>query len=270
MQYTEFLESILAEAGALAQGYFGKVSGAVKTGDNNQVLTEADVAVGKMLVDAVRTAYLEHNIIDEEAGVIDNGSRFTWVIDPIDGTSNFAAGLPDYGIMVGLLEGAEPIAGGITLPAFQKVYLAERGLGATCNGEAIHVSSEPELSNALMAFGIDGLPDNPQKNKQQCDVLADLLPAIRNMRNCGSDAVDPMRVAEGTYGGKLQVCSKIWDNVAPHIICEEAGALWTTANGYPADYSNPLERVDQNFTFCVAPPALHEQLQKIVRGRLDA
>lgn len=270
MQYAPFIRELLETSSTIALAHFGKVTATVKPDDNNQVLTEADVAVGSHIVTAIRKRFPDHNIIDEEAGVIDNNSRYTWVIDPIDGTANFAAGLPYYGIMIGLLEDATPIAGGISNPSLGKVYLAEKGQGASCNGEPLHVAGDQKLSNALISFGIDGLADNPAKNQQQCAVLADILPKIRNMRNSGSEAIDPMLVAEGRYGGRIEVCAKIWDVVAPQIICEEAGTIWTTANGEATDYSRPTTRVKQNFTFCVAPLAIHEQLQVIIAGRLDA
>lgn len=268
MDYRTFIEEQLRSAAQTAEGYFGKVNPAVKPGDNNQVLTEADIAIGKQLVAAVQETYPEHNIIDEEAGVIDKGSRYTWVIDPIEATSNFATGLPQYGIMVGLLEDAAPIAGGVIAPAFDKLYVAEKGKGATCNGEPIRATAEQNLMNALVSYGIDGRQEDPERTIHECRVLADIILGIRNMRNSGCEALDPMYVAEGRYGGRINLTSKIWDNVAPHIIAEEAGALWTDANGNPIDYSNPLSRAEQNFTFCVAPPALHQQLQDIINGRL--
>lgn len=268
LDYRDFLEQELVAAGKTAQRFFGHVSGTVKPGDNNQVLTEADIAIGKQLVAAVEKTYPEHNIIDEEAGAIDKGSRYTWVIDPIEATSNFAAGLPQYGIMVGLLEDATPIAGGVIAPAYNKLYLAEKGKGATCNGEPIHVTDEEKLSNVLVSYGIDGHPEDPERTKLECRVMADIILAIRNMRNSGCEALDPMYVAEGRFGGRVNTTSKIWDNVAPHIIVQEAGATWTTASGEAPDYSNPLTRIDQNFTSCLASPALHRQLQAIINGRL--
>lgn len=264
--YLPFLKEQLELAAETAQRYFGKVSGTVKAGDNNQVLTEADIAIGKQLVAAIQQAYPSHNIIDEEAGVIDNGSQFTWVVDPIEATSNFAAGLPQYGIMVGLLHGAEPLAGGIIAPAYNKLYLAQKGKGATCNGEPIHVTEEPNLLNTLVSYGIDGHQENPQQTIEECRQLADIVLGIRNLRNSGCEALDPMYVAEGRYGGRINLTSKIWDNVAPHIITQEAGATWTDLHGRPADYSNPLTRAEQNFTFCVASPALHKQLQAILHS----
>lgn len=269
MTYSEFLEKILAEAGATARSYFGTVSGSVKPGDPNQVLTEADLAIGRQLVGAIEAAFPDHNIIDEEAGVVDKGSRYTWVIDPIEGTSNFAAGTPDYGIMVGLLEDGTPIAGGIIVPAHQKLYIAEKGEGATCNGDPIHVTAQDTLLNTLVSFGIDSFPDNPDKTVQVTRVLADIIQAIRNLRNSGCEAVDTMYVAEGRYGARLNTTSKIWDNIAPQIICEEAGAVYTDLAGKPLDYTNPLGKVGQNFTTCIAGPALHRQLISIIDGRLD-
>ncbi len=268
MDYRAFITEQLQTATNIALAHFEKVTGTVKAGDTNQVLTEADVAIGKHLVAAVRVAYPSHNIIDEETGVIDNGSRYTWVIDPIDGTSNFAVGSPDYGIIIGLLEDATPIAGGVIAPAHNKLFVATKGEGTTCNGKPVHATSEPELLNVLVSFGIDGNQAQPERTIEECRVLADLVLAVRNIRNSGSEAIDPMYVAEGRYGGRVNLTSKIWDNVGPQIIAEEAGALWTDIAGNPIDYSNPTKRADQNFTFCVAPPQLHGQLLAVIAGRL--
>jgi myo-inositol-1(or 4)-monophosphatase len=266
MNYSTFLHDQLTQAAETAATYFGKVSGTVKAGDTNQVLTEADLAIGKQIVAAVQHTYPEHNVIDEEAGVIDRGSRYTWVIDPIEATSNFAAGLPQYGIMIGLLEDAAPIAGGIIAPVFNKLYLAEKGKGATCNGQLIHVTSETKLINTLVSYGIDGHQEAPERTREECCVLADIVLAVRNLRNSGCEALDPMYVAEGRYGGRINLTSKIWDNVAPHIIATEAGALWTAADGSDIDYSHPLTKAEQNFSFCVASPILHQQLIAITKN----
>jgi myo-inositol-1(or 4)-monophosphatase len=268
MDYTAFMSEALESAAKTALGYYGKVTPTVKPGDNNQVLTEADLAIGKQLVSAVQAAYPDHNVIDEEAGVIDKGSRYTWVIDPIEATSNFANNIPDYGIMIGLLEDATPIAGGIIVPAYDRLYLAEKGKGATCNGMAIHVGKETNLKNVLVSFGIDSNTAHPEQTILECRMLADIVLAARNMRNSGCEAVDPMYVAEGKLGGRINMASKIWDNVGPQAIAEEAGVIWTTADGLPMDYSNPLKRIDQNFTSCVASPVIHKQLIAITKRYL--
>lgn len=270
MDYRPFISNQLAKAAEIARPYQGKVNGMVKEGDNNQVLTEADLAVGNQLVAAVQAMYPDHNIIDEEAGVIDNGSEYTWVIDPIEATSSFAVGTPQYGIMIGLLEVGVPIAGGIFVPASDTLYLAQKGEGATRNGETMQVTAETDLMKVLVSYGIDGYQHDPERTKRECGVLADIILGCRNMRNSGCEAIDPMYVAEGRYGARIETTAKIWDCVAPHIITEEAGAVWTTANGNPLDYTNPISKINQNFTFCVASPALHKQLQAIIAGRLES
>jgi myo-inositol-1(or 4)-monophosphatase len=270
VDYRQFIKEQLTKAAETANSYFGKVSDTIKEGDNNQVLTEADIAIGKQLITAVQEAYPEHNIIDEEAGGIDKQSQFTWVIDPIEATSNFAAGLPQYGIMIGILDGDTPVAGGIIAPAYNKLYLAAKGKGATCNDQIIHVTPEEDLLNVLISYGIDGHQEDPDRTKNECNVMADIILGCRNMRNSGCEALDPMYVAGGRYGGRVNTTSRIWDNVAPQIIAEEAGAIWTSANGESLDYSYPLTKIEQNFTFCVASPLLHKQLQGIIQGRLNS
>lgn len=264
MNYSSFITSVLEEASQIANEKFGKVTGITKGDDNNQVLTEADLAIGKLIVDRIQKEYPNYNIIDEEAGVIDNGSEFTWVVDPIEATSNFAVGAPQYGIMIGLLKKDIPIAGGIITPAYKKLYLAEKGKGATCNGKPIHVTDEKNLSNVLIAFSADGHPEDPARTRRDYAYLAEIALIARNTRNNNCEAVDTMYVAEGRYGGRINLASKIWDNVAPQIIIEEAGGLYTDFFGRPIDYTNPLTKVKENFTFCAASPELHKQLQEII------
>lgn len=268
MDYRPFIEQELGRAALTAERFFGRVTAVTKA--DRTVLTEADLAIGKQLVEAVRATYPTHNVIDEEAGVIDNGSRFTWVIDPVEATSNFAAGLPDYGVMIGLLDDATPVAGGVIAPAFDTLYVAEKGKGATRNGQPVRATSEEDLSRTLVSFSVDGHPDDPVRTRRECGLLGEITLAVRNTRNNGCEATDTMRVADGRYGGRVNVESKIWDCVAPQIICEEAGALWTSVDGEPIDYSSPLTRTEQNFTFCVAPPVLHRRLQEVIAGRLGS
>lgn len=253
----------MREVSQIAQESFGKVSGVTKEGDNNQVLTETDLEVGKKIVEAIQSEFPEHNIIDEEAGVIDKKSNLTWVVDPIDGTSNFANGVPTFGIMLGLLENDVPIAGGIALPSFSEIYVAEKGDGAYCNGEAIKVSGESELKKSLIAYGIDGHQEDPQLTRDECRLLAEIILNIRNLRTSNS-AFDIAMVAKGKYGAFLNRTSKIWDNVAQQIIIEEAGGVYTDFFGNKVDYANATEKVQNNFTFLAASPELHKQLLKII------
>jgi myo-inositol-1(or 4)-monophosphatase len=263
--YQAFIISVLQEASTIAHNSFGKVVGTTKSEDNNQVLTQTDIEVGALIVSRVKERYPDYNIIDEEAGVIDNHSKFTWVIDPIDGTSNFANGVPTYGIMIGLLDAGVPIAGGIAIPFFKEVYVAIKGQGAFCNGKRIAVSKETKLLNALVAYGIDGHQENPQITKDEAALLGDIVLNIRNLRSSNS-AFDQVLVARGQYGATLNRTSKIWDNVAQQIVIEEAGGVYTDFYGHPIDYSDPLNKVESNYTYCAASLVLHEQLMRLIHN----
>lgn len=261
--YTDFLNEILLTTSKIATDQFGRVSGTTKTGDNNQVLTETDLEIGRTIIQAIVRSFPDHNIIDEEAGVIDRNSQFTWVVDPIDGTSNFANGIPTYGIMVGLLDGATPIAGGLALPSFQEIYIAEKGQGTTCNGKVVHVTDKTDLLSCLVAYGIDGHQEDPEMTHKECQLLAEIVLNIRNLRSSNS-VFDIGMLVKGNYGAALNRTSKIWDNVAQQIVIEEAGGVYTTLDGKPMEYSQPLARANQNFTYCAAAPTLHRRLQEII------
>lgn len=265
MDYKEFINTTLIHASKIANSYFGKVSSiSTKSNDNNQVLTEADLAIGKYIVEEIRNTFSDHNVIDEEAGIIDNNSQYTWVVDPIDGTSNFANGLPTYGLMIGLLKDHDPIAGGVSLPFFDEIYLAQKGYGATCNSNKITVSKETNLLKALVSYGIDGHQENPDITYEEIKVLAEIILNIRNLRTTNS-AYDMVQVVSGKYGAYINKTTKIWDNVAIQPIIEESGGVVTDYWGKPIDYSNPLSKVSQNFTICAGAPMLHNSIVDITK-----
>jgi myo-inositol-1(or 4)-monophosphatase len=264
-QFQSFLGATIRTAADIANSHFGKTTSTTKAGDNNQVLTEADLAIGKHIIAQIEAEYPDHNIIDEEVGVIDKGSQYTWVIDPIDGTSNFASGVPTYGVMLGLIEKDVPIAGAIALPAFNQVYIAGKGEGTHLDGKKITVTREENLLSTLVAYSMDGHQEKPETTRDECRIFAEIVLGIRNIRSSGS-CFDWMMVAKGAFGGGLNRTSKIWDNVAVQIIIEEAGGVYTDFFGEPMDYSNALQRADENFTACCASPALHRQLQKIIHA----
>lgn len=263
MQYKDFIIEILNEVSKIARDNFGKVTGKTKKDDNNQVLTETDLSISKAIISHIRKEFPQHNLIDEETGIIDNHSNLTWIIDPIDGTSNFASGVPTYGIMLGLLDGGSLIAGGIALPSFNEIYWALKGNGAFCNGKKINVTTETNLSSVLVSYGIDGYKNDPDKTKEECDKLADIIFGIRNLRSSNS-CFDVAMVAKGNYGAWLNKTQKIWDNVVEQIIIEEAGGKVTDFYGQPLTYENPLINIETTFTMCAASPPLHNALQKII------
>jgi myo-inositol-1(or 4)-monophosphatase len=165
---------------------------------------------------------------------------------------------------LGLLENDVPIAGGIALPSYSEIYVAEKGQGAYCNGDKIEVSNEVNLRNSLVAYGIDGHQENPELTKNECNLLAEIVLGIRNLRSSNS-AFDLAMVAKGKYGAILNRTSKIWDNVAQQVIIEESGGIYTDFFGGKIDYANHLKRTQDNFTFFASSPELHRQILEIIR-----
>ncbi len=264
MSFLPFIEGCLKTTSVIALKGFGKVKASVKPEDNNQVLTEIDLAIGEYIIDRIQNKYPTYNIIDEEKGVINNGSEYTWVIDPIDGTSNYAAGVPLYGTFLGLLKEGDPYAGGMCLPHFSDIYLAEKGEGTSLNRERVRVTREVNLNKTLVSYTIDSHTENPTYTKKETEILANIILNIRNPRMSGS-CFDVAMVAKGCYGAYLNQTSKIWDNVAAQIIIEEAGGIYTDFYGEEMDYSQPLEKLKNNYTFCAASPQIHGQLQDIIQ-----
>ncbi|RJQ37870.1 inositol monophosphatase [Candidatus Microgenomates bacterium] len=267
MQYSQFIQELLENTSKIANLNFGKpTETSIKTNDNNQVLTKTDLEIGEFIINRIKEKFPKHNIIDEEAGVIDNKSEYTWVIDPIDGTSNFAQGVPTYGTIIGLLNKDRPIAGGCSLPFFNEIVVAESGEGTYCNGKRLKVTEEINLSSSLIAYAIDSHRENPETTRGECSLLAVIILGIRNLRVSGS-VFDSIMVAKGKYGAYLNRTSKIWDNVGQQVIIEEAGGIYTDFLGNKINYSNPLTKATQNFTFCAGSPDIHRQLMNIVNKK---
>lgn len=263
MEYQKFITATLEEASKIANDMFGKVSVSIKPHDPNQILTDADLKVGKFIIEEIEKEFPEHNIIDEEGGAIDKKSEYTWVTDPIDGTANFANGLPTYGIMIGLLKGNMPVAGGIALPADKEIYIAEKGMGTFHNGRKITIKDRDNFSTTLVAFCVDKHPEDPAMTVFESKILVELVNNFLNYRTNAS-VYDIIMLLNGGYGGCLYDMGYIWDSVAQQIVIEEAGGIYTDLFGSPIDYSKPLEKTKTNFSCCAAGPAIHKKLQQIV------
>ena len=249
----------LGEASEVARGWQGRIHPTLKPTDPRQVLTEADLALSELICGRVRAAFPAHNLIDEEAGVIDRGSAFTWVIDPIDGTSNFAVGSPLYAIFIGLLDGGEPVAGGISMPALGQVFTAERGGGAFLNDGPLEVPAQRELSEVLVACSIDGDPAAPEWVRRFGALFAELTLASRGVRSSNS-GFDIGALLSGAYAAAIFSNGKVWDFVGPLGVCVEAGYRCTRLDGSAFDFSRALLEPEMTYDGVLAAPGLHAPL----------
>lgn len=199
-----------------------------KEGINNLV-TEADHAAEKTIIETIREAFPDHYLLTEESGELPSGSNYKWIIDPIDGTVNFAHGIPICCVSIGLEKDGQMIMGAVYNPLFNEFYLAERGKGATLNGKPIHVSSMDEVIKSCLVTGFPytylDLPNGPL----QC--FERFIRKGVPVRRLGSAAIDLCWVAAGRFDGFYEHKLQAWDSAAGFLMVEEAGGKVTDFTG---------------------------------------
>ncbi len=195
----------------------------------SSIVTEADLKSDSLIGRIIMESFPSHNILSEESGFSNRGSDFTWVIDPLDGTSNFASSVPWFGILIAVFEGNKPVLGGAYLPVADKIYLAEAGKGATMNGKQFSMTKNNGLKNSLFSFNVD-FTDNEEVLNESIGIYRRLVSGTRNIR-CTNSLVDFLYVAEGKFGGVINLFTRIWDISALGLIIEEAGGVMQYVNG---------------------------------------
>ena len=258
----EALIQALTQSGKLVMNEFGKIQAFQQKEYNASIVTEVDLASENLIVRIITAKFPDHNIIGEETGFRDNNSSFTWVIDPIDGTSNFAVGLPWFGILICVMKNNEPFLAGANLPYYNKLYFAEKGNGAYCNHEKIHCSLETMAGNVLVSYSLD-FSNNDTKLNSEMKYMREIVKHSRNLRATNS-AVDICYTAEGRLGACMNQTCKIWDIAALSLISSEAGAVVTDFHGGPIDFSTDSSNYMRNFDFLIANKTLHEIFSGII------
>lgn len=261
--YLDFIDSALSAGAQVARRMFGGRQASSRGEDRNQVVTEADLRIGSLMSERIRRAFPEHTIIEEENGVLADKGRCAWVLDPIDGTSNFAAGSPLYAIMIGLVEDGRAVAGGVAMPALCQTYLAERGGGLFRNGTRLTPAQPSALSEALVAYGFD--IHSASQCAWECSLMARIAPHCAGIRASNS-AFDAVMTACGVYGAYINRSNRIWDCVAPHVLVQEGGGKYTTLDGSPIGYDRPAQRVHDNFEVLASGGTWHDDLVGLVNA----
>ncbi len=264
--YTEFIGSSLREAAELALRMQGTGRARVKADDVNQILTDSDLALGAMLTGRIRDRFPRHSILEEESGATPGDQGITWVVDPLDGTSNYAAGSPLYGVMVAAVGPHGVLAGGLALPAFGTVYVAQSGRGATRDGHPLAPLPTKGPGHSLVAYGMDKGPADLMAAEGR--LVAAIGTACQGVRMSNS-VFDICMVAEGAYGAFVHRSCRIWDVAAALCVLTECGAVCTDLGGRPLDLTRPLEKADQVFDVCLASAAVHPYLISAVADEKD-
>jgi len=203
-----------------------------KEGINNLV-TEVDKLAETRIIEVIRKAFPAHSIISEEVGELIKPSDYQWIIDPIDGTVNFAHGIPICCVSIGLMYNGQLLMGAVFNPMMDELFVAEKGQGATLNGQPIKVSVK---SNFKTAFLVTGFPYNwPDGAEHPIKVFERLVLEGLPVRRLGSAAIDLCWVACGRFDGFWEYNLQPWDVAAGYLIVQEAGGRVTDFAGKEYD-----------------------------------
>ncbi|MEF9923836.1 MAG: inositol monophosphatase family protein [Muribaculaceae bacterium] len=233
------------EAGKIQLNYFrGKNLEITAKLNESDVVTIADKASEKVIIDAIHATYPQHSILSEESGEENLNGDYTWVIDPLDGTTNFSEGLPQFCVSIGLKYNGETILGVVFAPYLNELYTAVKGEGAYMNGLPITVGIKTDINQAVVSTGFP--VDKATTRDNNLDNLENVLPHVRGMRRMGAAAVDICYVAAGYLDGYWELNLHEWDVCAAELIASEAGAMIVHF------------RKDRNISTLVASPAIGE------------
>jgi myo-inositol-1(or 4)-monophosphatase len=259
----ELLISALKNSGKILLEYFDKPLTEKRKESQSSIVTEADLESERIIIRLLSERYPKHNIISEEFGYLNNGSEYTWIIDPLDGTSNFASGIPWFGVLIALFRGNEPFMGGAYLPVSDILYFAETGKGAFRNDSHLPAIKEKELKDSLFAFCVDYSDDATFLNRG-IEIYKFLITNSRNIRstNC---LIDFLYVAEGNFGGVLNMFTKVWDISALGLIISEAGGLIKDINGDDIRYVINEKIIEKNFPVIAGSPQIIKSLEEALK-----
>ncbi len=255
MYKTTLIKAVQAGAAQLQHFFNGEFTIANKEGMNNLV-TEADHAAEKAIIDVIQKEYPDHFILSEETGEIKTNSEFKWIIDPIDGTVNFANGIPLCCVSVALEKNGQMILGAVYNPLMNEFYFAQKGFGASLNDKKIAVSQKTSVISSCL---VTGFPytylDEPNGPIQ---VFEKLIRKGVPVRRLGSAAIDLCWVAAGRFDGFYEHNLQAWDSAAGFLLVEEAGGKVTDFKG---DHYSPYQP-----HIIATNGKIHDELQKIVIG----
>ena len=228
--YLETAVDIAREAGALLSTYFERRV-AFELKGQADLVTEADRASERLVVERLRSHFPSHSIVAEEGGDHKGSSGYCWHVDPLDGTTNFAHGFPIYNVTMGLEHEGEMVVGVVFDPSRQEMFTAERGAGSYLNNRRMRVSSAKRLSESLVATGF---PSRVRHHNVNIHFYYQMAMATHGVRRAGSAAIDLAWVACGRLDAFWEFGLKTWDMAAGTLLVTEAGGRCSDMNGGPA------------------------------------
>lgn len=251
-------ESIARRAGAILRDRIDQPHD-IRFKGTIDMVTEADQASEALIVAELRSTFPSHGLLSEEgSGYEASGSSLRWVVDPLDGTTNFAHGLPTFAVSIGLEDGQTPIVGVIYDPMRDELFSAYKGGGSTLNGRPLQVSTIDRLITSLLATGFSY---NLETRAQQIPAWGDLLTRVQGIRQTGSSALNLCYIAAGRLDGYWERGIAPWDVAAGSVIVTEAGGTVSDYRG--SDFHSDRREI------VVSNGLVHDQLLEVLRRHDD-
>lgn len=223
MKEINTLKKALLDGGKILSNRFGKVSYKLKGRAN--LITEADLASQKKVITAIKKDFPGHTFLAEEENVQHYGPGPLWIIDPLDGTTNYAHSFPAAAVSIAFFNSGKVQAGGVYDPFRKEMFTAVRGKGAFLNGKKIRVSATKKLSEALL---VTGFPyDRAEKAAYYCSFFSRFMSISHDVRRMGAASLDMAWLASGRTDGYWEFGLKPWDVAAGKLLLEEAGGKVT-------------------------------------------
>ena len=228
--YADQAAQIARDAGEILRDRFGQPHD-VRFKGTIDLVTEADQAAEDLIADRLRALCPEHDLLCEEGSVgAATGATFRWVVDPLDGTTNFAHGLPTFAVSIALEDAGIPVVGVVYDPMRDELFIACRGAGATLNGAPIYVSGVDRLISSIL---VTGFSYDFERRAQQAEVWRDFLTRVQAIRQTGSAALNLCYIAAGRIDGYWERGISPWDVAAGAVLVTEAGGTVTNMRGGP-------------------------------------
>jgi myo-inositol-1(or 4)-monophosphatase len=248
--FAEAAVAIAREAGNLLRYHFERRVDFELKGEFDLV-TEADRASEKLVVERLKQLFPTHSVMAEEGTGEERGSEYRWYVDPLDGTTNFAHGYPVWNVTLALEKAGELVAGVIFDPSREELFAAEKGAGAFLNGRRLRVSKTSRVQDALVSTGF---PNWNRGENPNILFYHQFAMSSHGVRRCGSAAIDLSCVASGRLDAFWEIGLNPWDLAAGKLLVEEAGGVCTDMHGAPHHMKSHQILVDNG--------GIHEEMIK--------
>ncbi len=251
-EYLEIAKIAAKEAGEILKEYYGKFLHITRKEDDS-IVTGADLASDSIIRNIIKEKYPNHSFLSEESGKEEILSDYKWIIDPLDGTTNFTILNPFFAVSIGLVFRDTPLIGVVYFPLQKEIFYAIKGKGAFLEHQVLQVNSEASLSSSFITY-CNGRDLNSRK--KIIELYSELKLRNNHVRQIGAAALELAYVASGRTGAFLLPGVSAWDVIAGVLLVKESKGITTDFNGNPFSLESK--------TLLAAPPKLHSEILEII------